>query len=85
MPQPGAAPAEPPPFEVSRLTHAEYLTVRHYLDRRDALPAATRDRLAERLASPLFARLEWRQGERPADVQTFLETVARWYERTHGV
>jgi uncharacterized RDD family membrane protein YckC len=77
--------AEPPPFEVGRLTRSEYLAVRHYLNRRGALPPPTREQLAVKLARPLIARLEWRQGEPPADPQLFLETIARWYERTHGV
>jgi uncharacterized RDD family membrane protein YckC len=73
-----------PPFEVARVTRAEYQAVRHYLDRRTSLPEPTRDRLAQKLAAPLSARLQWLDAEPPADPQAFLETVALWYERAHG-
>jgi uncharacterized RDD family membrane protein YckC len=85
LPEPASTASEPPPFDVSRLTRAQYLTVRHYLDRRDDLPPAPRERLAEQVASPLRAHLEWRHADPPADTQQFLEAVARWYERTHHV
>jgi uncharacterized RDD family membrane protein YckC len=78
------APGGLPPFEVARVTRAEYQAVRHYLDRRASLPEPTRDRLAQRLAAPLSARLQWLDAEPPADPQAFLETVALWYERAHG-
>jgi uncharacterized RDD family membrane protein YckC len=82
LPETPAAPSEPPPFAVSRVTHTDYLAVRHYLDRRDALPPPTRDRLAARIAQPLMTRLGWHDSG--SDVQAFLESVAQWYERTHG-
>jgi uncharacterized RDD family membrane protein YckC len=84
-PEMPSAASEPPPFDVSRVSKAEYLAVRRYLDRRDSLPASARERLAAQIAVPLIARLEWLRGEPPADTQQFLETVARWYERAHNV
>jgi uncharacterized RDD family membrane protein YckC len=85
LPEPAAAPSEPPPFDVSRLTRGEYLAIRQFLDRRDALPPPTRYRLAHTVAAPLLARLEWLRDDRPTDTEQFLETVARWYERLRGV
>jgi hypothetical protein len=58
--------------------------VRHYLDRRESLPAATRERLAAKLAAPFRTRLTWFEGEPPADANAFLELIAHWYERRHG-
>jgi uncharacterized RDD family membrane protein YckC len=79
------APEGLPPFDVSRVTRAEYQAIRHYLDRRAALPALARDRLAQKLAAPLAAHLQWREAEeRPNDPNAFLEAVALWYERAHG-
>jgi uncharacterized RDD family membrane protein YckC len=83
--EPTMAAAEPPPFDVSRLTRAEYLAVRQYLDRREALPPPRRLQLRHRIADPLMARLEWFRDDRPTDADAFLEAVARWYERTHNV
>jgi uncharacterized RDD family membrane protein YckC len=85
LPQPAAVSSEPPPFDVSRLTRNEYLAVRQFLDRRATLPPPTRARLAQKLATPLIERLEWRIGERPTTAELFLETIARWYERMRGV
>lgn len=79
-----AADAGLAPFDVSQVTRAEYRAVRQYLERRHFLPIPARRQLLDRLHAPLRARLVWHQGEPPADPETFLETVARWYERKHG-
>jgi hypothetical protein len=76
--------ADLPPFEVAALSRADYQAVRHYLERREYLPAAARERVAEKLAGPLRTRLTWFEGEAPVDANAFLELIAHWYERRHG-
>lgn len=58
-----------------------YRAIRHFLDRRQDLPAQARERLAERLAQPLRQRLERISEAAPLGPEAFLEDVAREFEQ----